>query len=137
MASVQNEVVVAAPPDKVWDAARDVGSIHTRLAPGFVVDTKVVEGERARLVTFGSGASAYEIIVDRDDEARRLVWAVVDSPLGMTHYNASLQIFAGADDGGGSRVVWIADLLPDEAAPRVAEMIAAGLATMKAFMESG
>ena len=40
----------------VWDAVRDVGAIHTRLAPDFVTDVKM-EGD-ARIVTFANGMTA-------------------------------------------------------------------------------
>src|SRR4029453_9023994 len=75
MASIRREVSVAAGPAVGWDASRDVGAVHERLAPGFVVDTKLEEG--ARIVTFGNGMVARELIVDVDDEARRVVWAGV------------------------------------------------------------
>ena len=107
MASIRREIVIEARPSDVWDAIRDVGAVHTRLAPGFVVDTKMEEG--ARIVTFGSGLIARELIVDIDEDARRLVWAVVGGRL--KHHNASLQVFAHGD--AASRVIWIADLLPD------------------------
>ena len=93
MASIHREIRIDARPEDVWDAIRDVGAIHRRLAPGFVVDTKV-DGD-ARIVTFGNGMVVRELIVDIDDTARRLVWSVVGGP--MTHHNASLQVFA---DGG-------------------------------------
>src|SRR2546421_12893343 len=102
MASIRREILIEARPDAVWDAVRDVGAVHERLAPGFVVDTRLEEG--ARVVTFGSGQVARELIVDLDDQAHRLAWAVVDSPR-LTHHNASLQVFADGD--GRSRVVWI------------------------------
>jgi carbon monoxide dehydrogenase subunit G len=130
MASIRREVSVAAGPAVVWDAIRDVGAIHTRLAPGFVVDTRLEEG--ARVVTFGSGVVARELIVDVDDDARRLVWAVVGGR--MTHHNASLQVFA--DGEGRSRVVWIADLLPNELAGYIAGMIEQGMAVMKKTLEA-
>ena len=53
----------------MWDAIRDVGAIHRRLAPGFVVDTKM-DGD-ARIVTFGNGLVARELIVDIDEDHRR------------------------------------------------------------------
>jgi len=129
MASVHQRIVIAAHPERVWDAVRDVGAIHERLAPGFVVDTRLEDG--ARVVTFGNGMVARELIVDLDDEARRLVWSVVGGR--MTHHNASLQIFAEED--GRSRAVWIADLLPHELAPVIGAMIAQGLETMKKTLE--
>jgi hypothetical protein len=113
----------------VWDAVRDVGAIHTRLAPGFVVDTRLEEG--ARVVTFGSGLVVRELIVDVDDEARRLAWSVVGGS--FSHHNASLQIFP--DGEKRSRVVWIADLLPNELAGRIAGMIDQGMAVMKKTLE--
>ena len=129
MASIHREIQVEVPAERVWDAIRDVGAIHTRLAPGFVVDTRLDAG--ARVVTFGSGVVARELIVDVDDDARRLVWAVVGGK--MTHHNASLQVFA--DGEGRSRIVWIADLLPNELAGYIAGMIEQGMAVMKKTLE--
>lgn len=130
MASIRKEIVVDADPKRVWDAVRDVGAPHTRLAPGFLVDTRMEEG--ARIVTFANGLVARELIVDVDDDARRLVWAVVGGRL--THHNASMQVF---DEDGRSRVVWIADLLPNELASTIAGLIEQGLATMKKTLEKG
>jgi hypothetical protein len=51
----------------------------------------------------------------------------------MTHHNASLQVFA--DGEGRSRVVWIADLLPNELAGYIAGMIEQGMAVMTKTLE--
>ncbi len=130
MASIRREILIEARPDAVWDAVRDVGAVHERLAPGFVVDTRLEDG--ARIVTFASGLVARELIVDVDDAARKLVWAVVGSPR-LTHHNASMQVFA--DGERRSRVVWIADLLPNEIAGYIAGLIEQGLGTMKKTLE--
>jgi carbon monoxide dehydrogenase subunit G len=130
MASIKKEIVIGARPEEVWDAIRDVGAVHKRLAPGFVVDTVLEAG--ARVVTFGNGLVARELIVDVDDQARRLVWAVVESPR-LTHHNASLQVFEEGD--GHSRVVWIADLLPDEVAKDIRGLIEQGMGVMKQTLE--
>lgn len=114
----------------MWDALRDVGAIHRRLAPGFVTDVRLEDG--ARVVTFGNGMTARELIIDVDDQARRLVWSVVGGP--MTHHNASAQVFG--DEKGRSRFVWIADLLPHQLAPSIAQMIDQGLAVIKRTLES-
>jgi hypothetical protein len=128
MASIHREIVVEAKPEAVWDAIADVGAVHTRLAPGFVVDTRLEEG--ARVVTFGNGLVARELIVDVDHAARRLVWAVVGGR--PTHHNASLQVFP---HGEGSRAVWIADLLPDELAGPIGALIEQGMAVMQKTLE--
>ena len=129
MASIHREIVVNTRPEKVWEVVRDVGAVHTRLAPGFVVDTRLETD--ARVVTFANGMVARELIVDVDDAARRLVWSVVGSP--MTHHNASLQIFADGDVR--SRLVWIADLLPNELADTIGGMIEQGMGIMKQTLD--
>ena len=128
MASIRKEIVTSAQPDAVGDAIRDVGALHTRLVPGFVVDTRVEPG--ARIVTFANGMVIKEPIVTIDDDGRRLVWSAEGGAL--AHYNASVQVFA---DGAGSRVVWIADFLPNEAASTVGPMMEQGMAAMKKALD--
>ena len=70
MASVVREIVTGARPSEAWDAIRDVGALHTRLVPGFVVDTRLEPG--ARVVTFANGMVVRERIIALDDRARRL-----------------------------------------------------------------
>ena len=124
MASIRREISIAATAERVWDALRDVGALHTRLVPGFVTDCRL-DGD-ARVVTFANGIVAREVIVDVSDEQRRIAWTAVGGRL--THHNASAQVFA---EGQSSRVVWIADLLPHEMAPAIAGMIEQGLAAMQ------
>ncbi len=131
MASIHKEIPINARAEDVWAAVRDIGALHKRLVPGFVTDCKL-EGD-ARVVTFGNGMVAREVIVDVDDEARRLVWSAVGGRL--SHHNASLQILA--DGEGRSRAVWIADLLPNELAPVIRGMIEQGAAAMKKKLEQG
>jgi hypothetical protein len=125
MATIRKELRIARAPGEVWDVFRDVGAIHTRLARGFVTDTKLEEG--ARMVTFANGMMARELIVTVDDAARRLAYAVVDSP-NLKHHSASFQVF---EDGAGSRIVWTADLLPDAAAATIGGMMDAGVESMR------
>ncbi len=51
----------------------------------------------------------------------------------LTHHNASAQVFADAK--GLTKVVWIADLLPDEAAGAVGAMMEQGMAVMKQTLD--
>lgn len=131
MASIRKEVTIDASPLAVWDALRDVGALHRRLVPGFVTDVRL-DGN-ARIVTFGNGQVVREIIVDLDEQARRLVWSAVGG--GLSHYNASAQVFA--EGPSSTRFVWIADLLPNEVAPMIASMMDQGIATVKRTLESG
>ena len=129
MASIHREIRLDARAEDVWDAVRDVGNIHKRLCPGFLADCRM-EGPDARIVTFGNGMAAKELIIDLDDARRRVSWSAVGGRL--THHNASMQIFA---DGEGCRAVWIADLLPNDLAIPIAGMIVQGMAAMKQTLE--
>src|SRR2546425_12552696 len=131
MASIRKEIPLDARAEDVWNAVRDIGALHTRLVPGFVTDTKLEPG--ARIVTFGNGMVVRELIVDLDDQARRLVWSAVGGRL--THHNASVQVFA--EGAGRTRLVWTADLLPNELAGDIRAMIEQAAAIMKPTLEGG
>ena len=129
MASIRKEIPLDARAEDVWNAVRDIGALHTRLVPGFVTDTKLEPG--ARIVTFGNGMVVRELIVDLDDEARRLAWSARGGRL--THHNASVQVFA--DGARRCRLVWIADLLPNELAGDIRAMIDQAAAVMKKTLD--
>jgi hypothetical protein len=129
MASIHKDIPINADPDHIWAAVRDFGAVH-RLAPGFVVDTKLTDG--ARIVTFANGNVARELLVDCDEARRRLVYAIVSER--VTHYNASVQVFDDGlfDDGSArGRVSWIVDVLPNEIAPYISGQMDLGVAAMQ------
>jgi uncharacterized protein YndB with AHSA1/START domain len=128
MASIRKEVVIDAHPEHVWAALRDWGAVHQRLVPGFVVDARL-EGED-RIVTFSNGSVVRELLVALDDDARRLVWSVVDGP--YTHHNGAAQVFA---EGECTRFVWTADLLPHDLAGRTSELMELGIGVVKRTLE--
>jgi hypothetical protein len=130
MASIRKEIVIHASADRVWDAVRDWGMLHVRLVPGFVTGARL-DGED-RIVTFFDGAVLRERLVDLDDDARRLVWSIVDPP--FTHHNGSAQVL---DDGADrSRFVWTSDFLPNELAARAGERMDQALGILKPTLES-
>lgn len=128
MASIRKQAHIEASPARVWEALRDVGALHTRLAPGFVADTRM-EGS-ARVVTFGNGQVAREEIVGIDEQLRRVAWAIVDAP--FEHYSGVAWVEPDAD---GSRFVWTADLLPNELAGQVESMMNVGIQVIKKTLE--
>jgi Polyketide cyclase / dehydrase and lipid transport len=125
MASVRKEILIDARPDDVWAALRDWGAPHERLVPGFVVDARL-DGDD-RIVTFFNGAVVRELLVDLDDDARRLVWSAVEGP--FSHHNASAQVLSEGEDR--TRFVWIADLLPHDLAGLAGELMEQGTAVIK------
>jgi len=130
MASIRKELNVNASADHVWAAVRDIGQVHTRLAREFVIDTRL-DGD-SRLVTFANGEVVRERIVDIDDRARRLAYAVVDWR--TTHHNASFQVTPDGD--GRSRLTWVTDLLPDALADLVGGFVEQGCVAIKRTLET-
>jgi hypothetical protein len=133
MASIIRTTVIDSSVDEVWAAVRDFGALHERLASGFVTGTTMV-GPRERQVTFFTGAVATEVLVGVDENLMRLAYAVVEGPMGSTHYNASAQIVP--DGAGGCQFVWIIDVLPDKLSEPVAGAMDAGLQAMKSTLET-
>jgi len=125
MASIYKEILINAPATVVWDAVRDFGAVHTRLARGFVTDTRL-DGD-ARIVTFANGNVARERFVGCDEQRRRLVYSIASER--MTQHSASFQVVA--DGATRSRVVWITDVLPNEIAPYIESQMELGAAAMQ------
>lgn len=132
MASIYREIALNAPAADVWAAVRDFGALHTRLVPGFVLDTKL-DGD-ARIVTFANGTVAREVLVDCDDARQRLVYAVKSER--VAQHSASVQVIA--DGEGHCRLMWIVDVLPNAIAGYMAaQMDEAAKAMRRAFPGRG
>jgi hypothetical protein len=121
MASIHMEIPVGADATTAWEALRDFAAVHERVAAGFVTDSHLDGGDR--IVTFETGAQARERLIDCDDERRRIVYSVVESSLGLTHHQASVEVL---DAPRGSLLVWTTDLLPDTLRPMVEAMMGRG-----------
>ncbi len=129
MASIHKDIPIDAPAADVWDAVRDFGALHTRLVPGFVLDTKL-DGD-ARIVTFANGTVARELLVDCDDSRRRLVYAIVSER--VTQHSASVQVVA--DGEHRCRLLWTVDVLPHEVAPYIDGQMDLAAKALRSFGE--
>src|SRR5581483_4771422 len=128
MASIHKDIPIEAPAHEVWDAVRDFGALHTRLVPGFVLDTRL-EGD-VRIVTFANGTVAREQLVGCDDARRRLAYAI--SSERVRQHSAAVQIVA--DGERRCRMLWTTDVLPHEIAPYIsAQMDQGAAAVQRAF----
>jgi hypothetical protein len=65
------------------------------------------------------------------DERKRVAWAIVGQQ--FHHYSGAARVDADQD---GSRFIWTADLLPDEFAGKVEEMMSAGIEVAKQTLET-
>ena len=129
MATIRNDITIDAPADAVWDALRDFQSVHRRVAPGFLTDSRP-DGEGVRIVHFSIGTTARETLVSSDEERRRLVYAIIGGR--AAHYNASVQVIA--DGATRCRVEWIIDLMPNEFADYVRDQTKLAAGDMRRMM---
>jgi Polyketide cyclase / dehydrase and lipid transport len=131
MATLTKEIITPVTPQDVWNAIRDVGALHTRWVPGFVIATTLIPG--GRRVTFGNGMVVDEPIISNDDSTRRLAWTAQGSSLGVTHYNAAIQVLG---NGSGSRILWTVDLLPDSTSAAIEGMMDMAVLSMRRVLEA-
>lgn len=128
MPSIIKSIEIDQPAEAVWDAVADFGAVHRRFAPGFVTNVELVPG--GRMVTFASGLVVKELFLGLDQDARRLAYSVRSDR--FEHHSASFQV---AEAGRGRcRLTWIADVLPDAAAPALAGMMDQGLQAAQATL---
>ncbi len=132
MATIRKEIPLHARASAIWDAVRDFGQVHTRLAPGFVIECTLAPDTNglARHVTFFNGLKAREHLVTCDDTARRLVYGASGGR--ASHYNATVEVLA---EGDGARIVWTIDLLPDALAGPITAMVEQAATAMKRTLE--
>jgi hypothetical protein len=123
MATITKEFLIATSPERVWDALRDFHAVHLRVAPGFLT-AATADGDD-RILTFFNGLVARERLIGRDDASRRIAYSIVEGR--FTHHHASMQVFPHEQ---GSRIVWIADILPDTLAESISVMMDRGAEVM-------
>jgi type II secretory pathway component PulL len=133
MATVRKTIAINRSANDVWDSVSDAGQLHTRVAPGMVVDTRLEDDGEVRIVTFANAVILRELMISNDADAMRLAWSAQSEH--WTHHNASLQIFSTGDDQ--CEAVWTADVLPHAAAVLMDQFLKAGLGAMKAHMGNG
>jgi len=125
MASIFRDFEVNASAETVWDAIRDFGNVHRRLAKGFVVNT-LVNGN-VRTVTFANGFTVQEEVVAIDEQHRRFVYRSVGGK--ASHHNAFFQVYERGE--GKSLVLWVTDLLPNEMQAPIEQMVDQGISAIQ------
>lgn len=128
MTSISKDIDVPTSAAEVWDAMRDYGAVHERVAPGFVIDARMDATDR--VISFASGATARERLVSLDDRRRRLVYTVVEGGLAFEHHQGSVEVLDAERGANGCRVIWTTDFLPDELAPAIEGLMSEGAAAI-------
>ena len=128
--TISKTFVVDAPADQVWAALRDVHALPTRLATGFVTDTRKDRDDR--VLTFANGMEARERILAVDEAQQRVVYSVISEQ--MSYHRASATVTTRAD--GQTEFTWTAQVAPPELAPGMDEMMEVGAAAIKRTLEA-
>jgi carbon monoxide dehydrogenase subunit G len=110
MAHGQSEISIERNPDDIWKVIRDFGGLADYM-PG--VDSCTVDGDVRTLQMMG--IEIKEQLRESDDDARRLSYSVVASPMdNLVSHEASIAI---DPEGSGSHVTWSVDVEPADLLP--------------------
>lgn len=115
MAKVYVSSVIDAPADRVWSIVRDFNGLPAWIPA--VTDSVIRDGKPAdqlgcvRELTLGDGARIVETLLELSDARRSMTYDIVESPLGVDEYVATVTV-TPITDGGGSFLQWTAEFEP-------------------------
>ena len=128
MAAVHFETRIRAPAQQVWQALAATGEAHLAFA-GVLTGCRL-EREDLRVATFANGMVVKERIVSVEPQRMRIAYSVIEQ---FVHHSASMQIVARGD--GECDFIWVADVLPHDAAASITPLMEAGAQALQAVME--
>ncbi|WP_292932965.1 SRPBCC family protein [Noviherbaspirillum sp.] len=141
---VQESVVIAAAPEVVWKAVKDFDNMswHPAVAATRLTEGRNNERQAVRLLTLKDGARMTEQLREHDDARKVQRYTLLDSPLPVTDYGASIAVAPAGD--GGSTVTWQAQFRRKQDAPvddaaiktTIRGIFAAGLGHLKQLLEA-
>lgn len=97
MASVYRSDVIGAPVDRVWTVIRDFNALPSWTP--FVVDSRIEGGDRSdrigciRNFKLQDGGVIREQLLSLDDHGRSCSYSILESPMPVENYVATLSIF--------------------------------------------
>ena len=121
MTDVHTSSVINAPADRVWATVRDFNALPDWMPP--VVDSRI-EGSGpsdrvgcVRAFRMADGGALRERLLALSDYEYSCTYSILDSPMPVTNYVATLRLFP-VTDGNRTFIEWSArfDCPPDEAA---------------------
>ncbi|KEZ76736.1 SRPBCC family protein [Salinisphaera hydrothermalis] len=136
--------VIHASPDAVWAVLRDFNGMpewHPAIADSTIEDGRAADAVGCvRSFHLADGAHLREQLTELSDANRRMRYIILDSPMPVTGYDASIEVLPITEDGG-SLVVWTAEFeVPATEAEAMVETVSdgvfrAGLAAIAARLE--
>ncbi|HJV80372.1 SRPBCC family protein [Noviherbaspirillum sp.] len=141
---VRESIAIAAVPEVVWKAVKDFDDMrwHPAVAATRLTAGRNNEPQAIRLLTLKDGAGMTEQLRVHDDARRVQHYTMLESPLPVTDYDASLAVTPM--EGGTSLVTWQARFRRKEDAPvdddtvkkTISGIFAAGLGNLKQLLET-
>ncbi len=129
MARIENTIDIDRPVEDVWNVVGDFGAISTWL-PAIAASSF---GDGVRECSMEGGGLLKEEITDRDDDAHRYSYRIVESPMPIDFHEATMRVDAR---DGGSTVTWITEIRPDDMAAAMEPVFSDGLLALKSHLES-
>lgn len=98
---VKKSITIAAPADKVWEAAKNFNGLNT-WHPALASD-EIVSGTNntvgaVRLLTLKGGGTVKEKLLAFDEAGHRYRYAIVESVLPVSHYTSSFIVTSTGND---------------------------------------
>ena len=127
MAKVQVETTLHVPASAVWNMIGGFNEL-ARWHPAVVKSEEIKEkgGVTARRLTLSDGGVIVAQLEQHDDKARTYSYSVVETPLPVAGYRASLHVREAAD-GHSCTVAWISEFEPSGAPEGEAIKVIRGL----------
>jgi carbon monoxide dehydrogenase subunit G len=129
MASGQAEISVNVSPDDAWKLLRGFGTLAEWM-PG--IESCTVEGDVRTLGMMG--IEVKEQLRDLDDDARRIAYSVIESP--MDNLESHLATIAVRAEGAGSHITYSVEVVPDELLGLFLPMYEGALRSIKSRLEA-
>lgn len=143
MLDVRESIAIAAAPDVVWKAVKDFDNFgwHPAVASTELTAGRNNEAQAVRTLILKDGARITEQLREHDGAQMVQRYAMLDSPLPVTDYVASIEV--RKNEGGSAMVVWHAhfrrkagsDVNDEKVRGIIGGILASGLANLKNSLE--
>jgi len=103
MSEVSMKTHLDAPADRIWDLVGRFNGLpdwHPMIAK-----SELEGGGERRVLSLPNGSKVVEELRDLDDGSHTLVYAIVDSPLPVMNYTATIRVVPD-EDNSGCTVEW-------------------------------
>jgi len=132
MSEVSMKTHLTAPAAEVWKMVGQFNGLPDWHP--MIVKSELEDGGRQRSLSLPDGSRVVEELHDLDDGSHTLTYAIVDSPLPVMNYTATIKVVPDAD-GSGCTVEWSgafdAEGDPNQAVNAIQNIYEAGLQNLK------